>query len=221
MVAARLHGALLRAVEFARFSRDEFEAATARCALAARGRPAVIVDASMNLIEANEEAHEMIVDARLLRHRNGRLSFANRQLDDLIGGLVRDLCRSPYARDFERRWAGSGASWVFKAVRLPGSGSMAATILPARSRIMLLMQNLMAPRQPGGDLGGLADLFRLTPAEIRLCTALAGGLSLAEAAVRVGITNETARSQIKAIFPKTGTRGQADLRVLLERYLAS
>lgn len=220
MVAARLHGALLRAVEFARFSRDEFEAATARCALATRGRPAVVVDASMNLIEANEEAQEMIVHARLLRHRNGRLSFANRQLDDLISGLVRDLCRSPYAPVFERRWNSDGIPWVFRAVRVPGSGSMAGNILPARDRIMLLMQNLLTPRHSAGDLAGFADLFRLTPAETRLCAALTGGLGLADAAVRAGIAHETARSQIKAIFTKTGARGQPDLRVLLERYLA-
>jgi DNA-binding CsgD family transcriptional regulator/PAS domain-containing protein len=57
----------------------------------------------------------------------------------------------------------------------------------------------------------LQAAYRLTPAEARLAQALSGGASLAEAATRFAITAATARSQLKAIFAKTGSARQSDL----------
>lgn len=57
----------------------------------------------------------------------------------------------------------------------------------------------------------LQAAYRLTPAEARLAQALAGGEVLAEATARFSITSATARSQLKAIFAKTGATRQADL----------
>ncbi|MCB4803660.1 DNA-binding CsgD family transcriptional regulator/PAS domain-containing protein [Methylobacterium brachiatum] len=57
----------------------------------------------------------------------------------------------------------------------------------------------------------LQTAYRLTPAEARLAQTLSGGLTLAEAASRFAITAATARSQLKAIFAKTGATRQSDL----------
>ncbi|MCJ2049632.1 helix-turn-helix transcriptional regulator [Methylobacterium sp. J-070] len=57
----------------------------------------------------------------------------------------------------------------------------------------------------------LQVVYRLTPAEARLAQALFGGISLAEAASRFAVTAATARSQLKAIFAKTGATRQSDL----------
>ncbi|SFL93534.1 DNA-binding transcriptional regulator, CsgD family [Methylobacterium pseudosasicola] len=57
----------------------------------------------------------------------------------------------------------------------------------------------------------LQAAYRLTPAEARLAQALSGGATLAEAANRFAITAATARSQLKAIFAKTGATRQSDL----------
>ena len=57
----------------------------------------------------------------------------------------------------------------------------------------------------------LATTFDLTPAEGRLAIALANGTSTAECAKRFGVKISTVRSQLKAIFSKTGTRNQVDL----------
>jgi DNA-binding CsgD family transcriptional regulator len=57
----------------------------------------------------------------------------------------------------------------------------------------------------------LQTAYRLTPAEARLAQAVSGGLSLAEAANQFSITAATARSQLKAIFAKTGATRQSDL----------
>ncbi|MCJ2133430.1 helix-turn-helix transcriptional regulator [Methylobacterium sp. J-026] len=57
----------------------------------------------------------------------------------------------------------------------------------------------------------LQAAYRLTPAEARLAQAMSGGASLAEAAAGFSIAAATARSQLKAIFAKTGAARQSDL----------
>lgn len=62
----------------------------------------------------------------------------------------------------------------------------------------------------------VARTFQLTPAEARLAVHLASGVSLTEAADRFGVTHNTVRAQLRAIFDKTDTHRQADLVRLLQ-----
>ncbi len=61
----------------------------------------------------------------------------------------------------------------------------------------------------------LADLFGLTFKEAGLAIALSRGQTIREAAVQLGLTEQSAREYTKRIYGKTGTRGQADLVRLL------
>lgn len=61
----------------------------------------------------------------------------------------------------------------------------------------------------------LAGLFDLTAAEARVAAEVAGRRSIPEIASVLGLTRETVRSQLRAVFSKTGTNRQADLAVLL------
>ena len=61
------------------------------------------------------------------------------------------------------------------------------------------------------------DLFQFSRAEARLATKLQEGLSLAEYAERHGIALSTARTQLRALFTKTGTHRQGELVSLLLR----
>lgn len=57
----------------------------------------------------------------------------------------------------------------------------------------------------------IAELYELTPAEERLLDHLLDGSGLFEAAQRLGITRNTARTHMKRIYAKTGTHRQAEL----------
>lgn len=61
----------------------------------------------------------------------------------------------------------------------------------------------------------LAGAFQLTVAESRLARELVRGEGLAAVAARIGISPNTAKSQLKAVFAKTQTRNQAQLVKLL------
>jgi DNA-binding CsgD family transcriptional regulator len=57
----------------------------------------------------------------------------------------------------------------------------------------------------------------LSNSEARIAAALINGASLVQAADRVGVSHETARSHLKSIFAKTNTNRQGELVVLLNR----
>ena len=63
----------------------------------------------------------------------------------------------------------------------------------------------------------LSSSFRLTPAEARIACAIAHGESLATIAKAHGIAVTTAKTQLQAVFTKTGTHRQAELTALLAR----
>ena len=71
--------------------------------------------------------------------------------------------------------------------------------------------------RPASSERRLATLFGLSRAETRLAALLGSGVPLAEAAERLSIRYETARTQLKAIFFKTDTHRQADLVALFAR----
>jgi DNA-binding CsgD family transcriptional regulator len=57
--------------------------------------------------------------------------------------------------------------------------------------------------------------FGLTPSEARVALHLVTGETLRSAATELHISYETARTQLKRIFSKTGTCRQAELVVLI------
>ena len=65
------------------------------------------------------------------------------------------------------------------------------------------------------DSGLLYAVFGLTPAECRIATLLAEGLSLKQIADAQGTQHETVRKQLRAIYQKTSTNRQPELVRLL------
>lgn len=67
------------------------------------------------------------------------------------------------------------------------------------------------------EIGTVARIFSLTPAEARLLQHLVTGASLTEAATALGVTEATARTHRNHIFTKTGVSRRNDLLVLVAR----
>ena len=73
-------------------------------------------------------------------------------------------------------------------------------------------------RDPRDRWRHIAAAFDLSPTQARLATHLVDGLSLADAAREIGITEQTARTYSKQIYSRTGTNRQGDL---IQRILKS
>ncbi|MBP0621534.1 helix-turn-helix transcriptional regulator [Cupriavidus consociatus] len=71
---------------------------------------------------------------------------------------------------------------------------------------------------PRNTHASLRKLFHLTPTEIELALLMVDGLTLDEAAVRLGVKKNTVRAHLRGIFAKTGATRQA---VLVKMLLSS
>lgn len=117
------------------------------------------------------------------------------------------------------------------------SALMPPVLLPRRDRRPVVACPMRIDHVTGAPLGDcqaivvLVDLdrqerpphavlracFGLTSAEANMAASLAAGATLEGAADQLGISKETARSQLKAVFDKTQTHRQAELVALMAR----
>jgi len=99
-----------------------------------------------------------------------------------------------------------------KAVQVMGISSIAA---PGGVPLASVRQVALLIRQPGRPLNispaCVAQLFGMSSAEARLTAGLCDGLSLGDYARQRGISEGTARIQLKSVLAKTGSRRQAEL----------
>lgn len=111
-----------------------------------------------------------------------------------------------------------------------GSGGWMAISRPSGSRALGVLVAPLPARDfwPGGEAGAvvfvsdpdlriapeaeaLTEILGLTPAQARIASLLAIGLTLEEAADRTGVTVHTARVHLKQAFERTSTSRQSDL----------
>lgn len=187
-------------------------------------------------------AHEMfealslatiVVDARC------RIVFANRPAEDLLArsdGLTmrqgRLTTRDPrHEADLQRAVSHAASVTASPAgvllVRRPGKRPLSLLAAPFRapetlseSGAVIFVSDPETHRPPATSV--LAALYALTPAEARLLDSQLQGERIADYAERVGISINTANTQLKQVFGKTETNRQSELmRLMLSNPIAS
>ncbi len=213
----RLHPHLENALAlFARIKSNELEKAIYRDVLDKLGIGAVILDGQARVMDCNDAARHILAANPCLTLRDRRISATGREqarrLRELITlGLQQDSSRSGAAFSEVIRLSHQGESMDVLVRSTPGSHWYRH---PARPRLTLYLSGQTPVIPPAHTL---ARLLGLTPSEARLTVLLARGLSLAEAAVAMGITENSARTYSKKIYSKTGARRQAELvRIVLK-----
>ena len=155
----------------------------------------------------------MVVDAegvlQIANRRGSALLDAGTVLRRGVGGAV--VTSSPAHADALRRAIRAAAGGEGDDVlALPGIDGRVALSLGFSGHAR---GATIYAHEPGGVPlpGHLAKLLGLTPSEAGLAHALALAGGLEEAARLRGLTLATARTYLKVVFAKTGTRRQADL----------
>ena len=162
-------------------------------------------------------------DGRLRAANGGFLRrLGDRMIDNPAG--LRFVDRFLQAQ-FAGALAAMGATTSVRSIGVAARGEEPAFVihlLPLRRAardvfgwdgVLLLLAEGANASVPGADL--LRLLFDLTPAEARLTRHLLEGRTPAEAAMALGIAQETARTHLRRIFAKTGVARQSDLLRLL------
>lgn len=160
-----------------------------------------------SLLLANRRLRDILADADGLTLRGQHLAAGK----DLAAWLEQARTgRAPVQRFIIDRPSTRRSFWL-TASPINRAGTLAMGGIQPVATITVVDPELRA--QP--DTGALTALFGLTPAEIRLASLLVSGLTVQEAATRLFISAETAKTHLKRILSKTGTRRQSEMVSLL------
>ncbi|KQX26332.1 hypothetical protein ASD39_03720 [Sphingomonas sp. Root50] len=187
---------------------------------------------AMERVRAAVEALAMIGTPAAMLDIQGRLLIANELFEPAIGKSIFDLrsrlkfsdARSDkrFGEALARLLANHEGSSI--AIDL-GNQRVAMHLLPVRGSAkdifssaagLLVLSDVADGRLPQQDL--LQALFDLTPSEARIAREIAQGGGVTAVAMAIGLSRETVRSHLKAIFEKTNTRRQSELTKLLPSY---
>lgn len=187
------------------------------------GTGTLLVEANGYILSANAVAQDLMSGAGPLfvldGHLCARTTQATRQLRDAIAEMARlqsttadPACYVPVALPDPDR-----AQPLTLIIRPgPPFGPVSA---PLKRTAVIVLRDPALPAML--SVADLERLFALSPAEARLATRLADGEGLEEAAVALGVSRNTARSQLQSVFAKTGINRQGDLVRLLLSSAAS
>jgi DNA-binding CsgD family transcriptional regulator/PAS domain-containing protein len=176
----------------------------------------VLCDQSGTPVIVNGAAREILANSDGLLVRGGKLATSRQPETNALENLIIDAASAAHAQ-------GRRAGGMLSVSRVSGSRPLSILVSPMRApsgvpghrRIAaaLFISDPESVIRTNQDR--LLELYGLTPAESRLAAQIAQGRSLEEAAVTLNIKTQTARSYIKRILGKTGTRRQVELVRLL------
>jgi DNA-binding CsgD family transcriptional regulator len=177
-------------------------------------RGAMFLTVDGRCVLADAAAEKIFRSADGLSLRNGVLHADDARADARLQALMRDAT-SVRPRD------ASGALVVprhslrraYQVVVAPLRQPLALFVGTQTPGILVLVDD--PDERPAADATALIQLYGLTPREADLAGALGTGASVEEAAARLGMRYETARTHLRRIFAKTSTRRQSELVVLL------
>jgi DNA-binding CsgD family transcriptional regulator len=220
-ILRRVRGSFERSIGLGRLMRAEAEGAVAASALVERGRcAAFVIEGSRRVREANHLAELLFTSGSTVSVRNGRCFLGDKEADDRFGAAL-DLISKGLPLDGPSiPFLTSNGAWEVVMAALPAATPVHSgllSLLPPERMILVLVSDLSSRGAASGEFSSLSPLFDLTPAEILFCKRLFLGESVASVAEHLGITVETARTRLKAIFQKTGTSRQGQLMLLLSR----
>jgi len=214
---------LRRAIEiYAKLNRTTSERDVYAGAVNQLSVASIILDEQGRVLTTNAVGRALLDSGEGLSMRDGRLHIDARDVDKALQQALGPIIRAQLR----------GEASVIKALRVPrpsGRSDLGLVIRPVPASQWSEGQSSpsVAVFISDPDLQEslsrqiLADLFELTPAEANLATLLARGLSLAQVSTAQGISQHTARAQLKSIFAKTGASRQAELVRLVLKSVAS
>jgi len=182
----------------------------------------IILDGHGAVLDTNRVAQDLLRLSDGMRVVNNQLRFSDAEIGQQLQRVV--------AKVLEAHIRGEPAMVEALRLRRPsGKGDFGLVIRPVPRSAWSEGQSspavaifISAPEvQSHTSEQVVKQLFAFTPAETRLALRLASGLSLAEACDELGISQHTARAQLKAIFAKCGVTRQAELVRLILRSVAT
>jgi len=171
---------------------------------------ALLVSAEGRVLSLNQQAAGLLQPLQNGLTKGDKLRFSQSTLNLKVHNLIREVSQLTLQHYFSRDYG----EFVVTPGGLPGEGWLSLLILPAKREcsagcVGILITSVSSQYQVSESL--LRATFGLTPAEARLARALVTGVSVEQVSAVLNISVNTARSQLKSIFRKTGTQRQTGL----------
>lgn len=186
--------------------------------VAEAGELAVLaLDPRGQLLYANPLGRQLLDQQDALALHHGRIACLDPRTTARLIELVRHFAGEQQAATTRGLFAPlalprSRADMPLTLLVRPGPAFEPVNAPLQRSAILIVRD---PARRPELSAETLARLFDLTPAEAALASELAKGLTLDDAAAALDVSRNTARSQLQAVFRKTGTSRQSELVLLV------
>jgi DNA-binding CsgD family transcriptional regulator len=185
-------------------------------------QPVLLMTPGGEVMHTNQAARELLRSTRLVEVADGRLKLPPAALKDLMqrcgeleqamksGQPLPDAVSSSQFRSVRISDGRNESVYAFFTVLSPQREMGTFGLRPV---VMLLFYH--PDSAPPIDASLLYAVFGLSPAECRIATLLAEGLSLKEIAQAQGTQLDTVRKQLRSIYQKTDTNRQPELIRLL------
>lgn len=189
-------------------------------------QPVILMTSGGDIVHINEAASQLLQSTRLVRLESGRLVLPPPHHDDFLrrcaemeqkiksGTVEQDKQGSQFQSmqilDDAGKELASETLYTFFTTLVPQNVMGAFGLRPI---VMLFFYH--PESAPAIDSSLLFAAFGLTPAECRIATLLAEGLSLKQIADVQGTQHDTVRKQLRSIYQKTSTNRQPELIRLL------
>jgi DNA-binding CsgD family transcriptional regulator len=201
-----------------RINRSERERAVYEGAVQQLAVATFILDEHGALLSRNELASALLIAADVLRERDGRLEPVDRvdraEFERLLQAALQGIRHSTATvQALQLHRAGGDLGMVLRALPAP----QAAQGRGIPSVAVFVSDPQRAAEAP---LEVITRLFGFTPTEANLAMLLANGLTLDEASDELGISRNTARTHLRAVFAKTGVTRQTGLVSLILKSVA-
>jgi DNA-binding CsgD family transcriptional regulator len=183
------------------------EAATLADALDGLGAGLFVVDATGRIVHANTSGRAMLQERRILRSADGRLAACEARAAAALRQLLLKAA-GPDARPSAVPLSeGDGRHYVAHLVPLASGARHSGAGYPAVAAVLVHRAAIETHCQP--EI--IAELYNLTPSELRVLLAIVEAGGVAETAERLGIAEATVKTHLHRVFGKTGASRQADL----------
>lgn len=187
------------------------QAALGQSLLDALPQAVLAADAAGRIRHANRAAEDLLIAGTTLRQSQGRLTAST--------PLETSALQAALRRAVEAAPGGEPGPTSSLVVHDFAGAALAVTVTPLdrhaglpnlpAQRLALVVAVPTQPRRP--DPLPLRTAFGFTGAEVELAAALVGGQRLNAIANARGVRMPTVRTQLRALFDKTGTKRQAQL----------
>lgn len=185
-----------------------------RSILESLSHPVLIVGDDMHVLFANPAAEALLAENEAVSSTRGQLSFRYPKANAAVARAVELGQRDEFAlgpAGINVPLAKASAPAVAHVMPLARRDISARVSQRAAAAIFIAA----AGATPVPALEAIAALFGLTAAEKRVAGDVAAGMTRRDIALAGGVSDGTVKSQLAAIFDKTGTGDQRELELLI------